>query len=108
MRLTLERDAAVLHHDDPVGERDDLVEPVRDVHDRVPTFPQLPGDPMQLRDLLDREGDARLVEEEDASVVVERARDHHEALLDCRQAGHRSRRVDAGLELLEHCSRRAR
>ena len=101
MSVPLERDRSVLHDDDAVRQRDDLVQPVGDVDDRVPALLQLADDRVQVADLLDRQRDARLVEEEHAGVVVEGARDHHEPLLDGRQVADVRTRVDPRLENVE-------
>jgi hypothetical protein len=68
----LAHDLAVAHDDHAVGDRQHLLELVRDEYDRQTLVHQGAHDGEELRDLLGREDSGRLVEDEDARALIQR------------------------------------
>ena len=75
------------------------MEPVGHVEDGAAKLLEPAHDRVQVGDLLDGERDARLVENEQARVVVEGAGDHHQPLLHDGQAREVGARVDRRVQL---------
>ena len=78
--------AAVAHHGDAVGEREDLVEAVRDEQDAGSAVAQAAGDGEEAVDLDARERRGRLVHDEHLRVERDRLRDLDDLLVGDREA----------------------
>ena len=72
--------AAVPQHSDAIGERDDLVDPMRGENDRHPRGGELAHDLEQDLALCRRKGRRRLVHHQDSRVERQRLRDLHQLL----------------------------
>ena len=93
--------APVAEHGDAVGEREDLVEAVRDEDRRDALLPQPPDEAEERLDLVVGERARRLVEDQDARVDRERASDLDHLLLIGSQAPHGQGRVEIETETLQ-------
>ena len=93
--------AAVAHHGDPLADREDLVEAVRDEEDGVAPGAQRLDDAEQPLDLVRRQRRGRLVHHDDARVRRQRLRDLDELLIGDREAPGEPVRVEPDAELLE-------
>ena len=93
--------APVAQHGDPVGQRRDLVEPVRDVDDAHAVGRELPDDAEEPRALRRRQRRGRLVHDQDARVERQRLGDLDELLLADAQARDPRLRVEVDPEPLE-------
>ena len=91
---------AVAQHGDAVAQRRDLVEPVRDVHERARLPPADQRE--QARDLGVGERRGRLVEHDHAGVVGERARDLDELLHADAQRADRRLEIDRFFQYPRH------
>ena len=78
-------DARVLHHRRAVGEREHLLESVRDVNYRHAVVAERAEHAQQERDLVLRQRGGRLVQDEQPHVADERAPDHHQPLIGRRE-----------------------
>ena len=93
---------AVAQHGDPVGERVDLVEEMRDEHDAEPAGPQLAHDAEKFRDLLLVEARGGFVEHEQLRLRVQRARDGDHLL------ERNGKRTELGVHVAVHLEARQR
>ena len=87
-------DPAVAQHGDLVGDGQQLLEPVRDVDDRHAVTCEIADHLEEDRDLGAGQRRGRLVHQQDADVVNERARDLDDLLLPERQRAHAGPRRD--------------
>ena len=93
-------DAAVEHHDDTIGDLEDLLEPVRDVDDGDAFLTQTPDHGEQVLDLLVGQRRGRLVEHHHPRLLGEPASNDDHALLRDAQFTDDRLRIDVDLETL--------
>ncbi len=97
-------DPPVAEHGDPVGDGEDLVEPVRDEDDAGALLDDRPDRREQAGGFRRRQCRGRLVEDEDAAAAAKRPADLDELALRQRQLGDAPRQVDGGAEAFEHAA----
>ena len=96
---------AVAQHGDAVGDFQRFLERVRDVDDGDAAGAQVAHQVEEMHDLLGREARGRLVEDNDAGLVVDGAGDLHHLPLGGAEQRDRDRRVDVEIERLQELLR---
>ena len=101
-RIEVRDDAAVAHHDDPVGNQGELVQPMGDVDASHVLCANLPHPFEQMDRLGLRERRRRLVQDEDAGCRLRKCRrDGHQPLGGWAQLAHRRIRIGLDAEELQ-------
>ena len=72
---TVQHHLAAIHHDEAVGDVEDVVDVVADEEDRVPARLHLADEVEDLRGLRQRQRRRRLVEDDEIGLLVDGARD---------------------------------
>jgi hypothetical protein len=96
---------AVPHHGDAIAEPEDLFELVRDVDQRDAPRPQPVERREQVRRLPPGQGGGRLVQDEDAAIEGQGARDLQELLLGRAERGHFRFRAHRDVQIVQQGSR---
>ena len=101
-RSELAHDLALVDHEDPVGEREDLLQLERDEQYRTPLVALLDEAAMDELDRTDVEAARRLGRDQHLRVAIDLAREHDLLLIAAREAtGERLRAAAADVELLQ-------